>query len=293
MNVLSSPDEQEADRPRCRPGLRPEKPIYAWAAVEYFYSGVGAPLPLPPRKKSPPPRHYTGFMVDDVTRSKVRQWSRQRRPTSNLALRLARKVLGIDVDDYANKHGAATIRRLEELYGPLPATVRSSSRHDGISGIYLFQIPDGLGLRARELSAVHVDGSMTGDVEVVWTHCRYMSCWPSRHPDRPWPRYRWFGLDGQRLQRIPVLEDLATLPEPWLPLLEQQQDQQRVPAKRRNRKKVAMSQTREPRQQREIRSALSAAGAAVRNAPEGSRNKILNRQAYLLAGHTDITDDEI
>ena len=36
-------------------------------------------------------------------------------------------VLGLDVDDYDDKHGGETMRRLADEWGLLPATVRSTS----------------------------------------------------------------------------------------------------------------------------------------------------------------------
>ncbi len=58
-----------------------------------------------------------------------------------MALRLVTGVVGIDMDAYGGKQGERTLTRLEQLLGSLPATVVSTSRTDGVSGIGLFQVP--------------------------------------------------------------------------------------------------------------------------------------------------------
>ena len=123
--------------------LRPEEPVFASAARLYLEGGLGFPIPLPPRRKAPPPRGYTGAEARDVSVGQINRWSRSRRRTSNIGLRMAPGLIGVDVDAYDGKRGADTLDRLEQLDGPLPASVRSSGRSDGISGVYLFRIPQG------------------------------------------------------------------------------------------------------------------------------------------------------
>jgi hypothetical protein len=93
--------------------------------------------------------------------------------------------------------------------GRLPATLRSTSRTDGLSGIYLFSVPAGTTLEANPADGVQV---------VQWFH-RYVTCWPSTHPEgRP---YEWFdGRDQDsrvdEMVRLPGPTELPALPAQWL-----------------------------------------------------------------------------
>lgn len=59
-----------------------------------------------------------------------------------------------------------------------------------------------------------------GDVEIVQPHHRFVITWPSIHP-KTRQQYRWFGPDGSPLPEdvVPVVEDLAELPEAWVSAL--------------------------------------------------------------------------
>ena len=112
-------------------------------------------------------------------------------PGANLALRLSDEEIGIDVDAYGRKTGAATLAEAEKRWGPLPPTYRSSSRTDGVSGIRLYRVPPGTVLRDN----ITFPELGIGDIDIVQRHHRYVMSWPSLHPERR--QYLWTcELDG-------------------------------------------------------------------------------------------------
>src|ERR1700733_2325081 len=91
---------------------------FALSAPRYYTDGWS---PIPARRKKALVRGYTGRdgrYPDLVT---VEKWARRFR-RANVALRLPEDVIGIDVDAYTGKAGAATLVYLEWGLGPLPAT---------------------------------------------------------------------------------------------------------------------------------------------------------------------------
>jgi len=140
--------------------------------MDYLASGVGFPLPLPPQAKQYPPKGVTGRQGVDPSPGKVKAWCRNRQPRTNVALRLVTGVVGIDVDAYGGKQGERTLARLEQLLGSLPATVVSTSRTDGVSGIGLFQVPPGR-LWTPAVRAQQQDGLVTGHIDVIQRSHRY------------------------------------------------------------------------------------------------------------------------
>ena len=98
------------------------------------------PVPLPPRSKKSPPTGYTGSDGRTPTYTEIGDWTRSD-PHANIAIVLGPDAIGIDVDAYGTKTGAATLAELEALHGQLPATVSITSREDGVSGIRLFRLP--------------------------------------------------------------------------------------------------------------------------------------------------------
>lgn len=145
---------------------------YADEALHLLRSRLGSPLPLPYGQKQAPPIHWTGWEAPYVTEREVVQWI-EHQGGDNLCLRVADGVLGIDVDAYRDKVGAETLAAFEEQYGQLPATVVSTSRDDGVSGIRLYRVAAG----ARWPS------SMGRDVEVIHPGHRYAVWQGSRHPE--------------------------------------------------------------------------------------------------------------
>lgn len=186
-------------------------------ANEYRKAGWLGTLPLPLGKKHPPPEGYTGGgrpYPDDV---QIKRWQSGKH---NLALRLAEvpgyvpagspprgyELLGLDVDDYKDKHGAAQLTELEELYGKLPPTLRSSSRWESgeLSCIYLFYVPAGYRYLGKAAKAI----------EVIQKRHRYMVVYPSTNPDAENATYRWKAKDGA-YRDVPNLDDVAVLPHNW------------------------------------------------------------------------------
>jgi hypothetical protein len=136
---------------------------FAKSMSEYFSEGLLSPLPLPPRQKASPPTGYTGQGGVMASSAELNQWRRER-PNANIALRLPRNVLGIDVDDYPGKDGGSTLAAAEKAWGKLPPTIRSSARSDRpASGIRLFRIPEGLAWPSKLPQGGGVD-------EIRWDH---------------------------------------------------------------------------------------------------------------------------
>src|SRR5690349_10023799 len=69
---------------------------YARGAALYLAAGY-SPLPLPVGQKKPPPEGWTGRDAPMATQAEVQAWC-TRYPDANVALRLPRGVIGIDVD---------------------------------------------------------------------------------------------------------------------------------------------------------------------------------------------------
>jgi|GEM_PF-1949570 len=178
---------------------------YRDAAPTYLAAGWTGVLPLPPRAKAHPPAGYTGRAGIDPSPADVQTWCDFRPADANLALRLPTTVVGIDVDAYGGKPGAATLARLEADLGPLPPTVMSTSRDDGTSGIRLYRVP------ARPAWSDPGDG-----VEIIHHGWRYLVAWPSIH-DKTGALYRWWDLStGRPLDAPPRWSDLPELPAAWV-----------------------------------------------------------------------------
>lgn len=188
---------------------------YQEAAQDYFDAGW-SPIPLPQNSKDPVPDGYTGVKGEYVSRAQLKLWLRPTGrvnagklnfPPGNIALRLPNTVLGVDVDAYGSKAGAATLAAAEKAWGPLPATWLTTSRDDGISGIRLFTIPEGLAWPGQLPQG--------GGVELLrWDH-RYALVEPSTNPQNKGKPYVWY-RDGVRTFAIPELSDLPALSEAWV-----------------------------------------------------------------------------
>ncbi|MGV0699138.1 AAA family ATPase [Mycolicibacter sinensis] len=178
---------------------------YAGAAPVYLEAGW-APFPLPAGQKLPPPVGATGRGNPLPSAADCHAWADDpRHAGGNTALRMPPTVVGIDVDDYGDKPGAATLAGWEFSWGQRPATWRSSARGaDTVSGIYYYRIPAGV-----ELSSNPDKG-----VEIVQHHHRYAVVAPSQHPDTG-RRYRWYDPAGQ-VCGPPRVDQLPELPAAWL-----------------------------------------------------------------------------
>jgi putative DNA primase/helicase len=206
---------------------------YARAAKSYFEAGW-SPLPLPHEAKSPVPDGFTGAPGKYVDTSQLRRWTAERAratagklnyPPSNIAIRLPRDIIGIDVDAYGAKRGADTLALAEEAWGPLPPTWVSTSKRDGMSGIRLYRIPEGLAWPGELPQGKGVE-------LIRWDH-RYMIVAPSIH-DLTSEEYRWCKEVLQEVPGSPDAEvaitlvdeeesfpdadgaDIPSLPEEWV-----------------------------------------------------------------------------
>lgn len=165
------------------------------------------PLPLPVGKKSPPPDGYTGFRAKPVSTVEFERWI-VANAAGNVASRMPVGVVGIDIDDYDDKHGAIDLARLEEIHGSLPPTWSSSSRGVGsASGIRFYRVPVG----------TRFPGGLSTSIEVIQPHHRYAVVAPSTHPEgRP---YCWYDTGDEASSEPPDIDDLADLPWAWIEAL--------------------------------------------------------------------------
>lgn len=177
---------------------------YGDNAEHYWSAGWRGILPLPPNRKEPPPYGYTGANGEWPSFADVFAWAEEN-PSANIALRLPSNVLGIDVDCYSGKVGRRTLDNAISRWGPLPLTWVSTSRDDGVSGIYLFRVPDDL----------RWPGEVGPAIELIQRRHRYMVAPPSVHPSgKP---YGWIDPDGYpREQHPPNIDELPWLPDSWV-----------------------------------------------------------------------------
>jgi hypothetical protein len=192
---------------------------YAEQAWPLHASGIGSPLPIPHAAKTPPPAGFTGRNGVDPSGADVHAWGEDR-GGDNIACRLADGVLGIDVDAYAPKNGAASLVALEARLGPLPASVVLTSRDDGISGIRLYRVPAG---RSWVENVDHLLGR-DSHIDVIQRGHRYAMWIGSTHGETG-AAYR---MDDLRTGEIAVegvkVDDLPELPPEWVEALQPAQD---------------------------------------------------------------------
>lgn len=182
---------------------------YAAAAAAYRRAGW-SPLPLPHGQKKSPPNGWTGREGAWPSGADVQAWTEDH-GGGNIALRMPPNVLGIDVDDYKDKPGAAVLDALQERHGTLPPTWTSSSR-GGRSGIRFYRVPEGL----------RWPGILGPGIETIRFDHRYAVAWPSLHPEGG--TYRWTRPDGatalnEGTMDLPTVDDLPPLPDTWITAL--------------------------------------------------------------------------
>jgi hypothetical protein len=189
---------------------------YGEAAQLYWDADWRGILPLPARQKSPVPSGRTGHNGEDPSYPDILQYC-EMHPAGNLALRMPDTVIGIDIDAYGGKTGAATIAEAEKRWGQLPAGPRSSSRlenGDRTSGIRFFRIPAGTKLAGQ----IQFDELGIGHIEVIQNHHRYAVAWPSIH-DTTGQTYWWYNAQWQHIG-IPNIADFPALPAAWIEALQ-------------------------------------------------------------------------
>jgi hypothetical protein len=180
---------------------------YGNAALKYIKAGWPEALPIwkgGTRDKQPMVRGYhgrEGVWPDDTTN---KLWA-GRYARANIALRLPRWIVGLDVDHYGDKYGWDTLIELEGELGPLPSGPVSTAREDGFSGIRLFMVPGDYAGAAWPAQA-------GPDIDMITWYERYVICAPSIH--KTGNVYRWLS-DGNGMKHMPAPSDLSILPEDW------------------------------------------------------------------------------
>jgi DNA polymerase III delta prime subunit len=177
---------------------------YAAGADAYWRAGWKSPVPLPYKAKKNPPTGYTGAGGIDPSYPDIDTWVNGPEGGGNIALRMPRNVIGIDVDAYGDKLGRQTLAEAEAAHGELPATWRTTSRDDGISGIRFYRVPEGLAW----------PGEIGHSTEIIQHRHRYALVWPSVHPEGR--TYRWIGPEGVTAATVPDVDDLPLLPDAWV-----------------------------------------------------------------------------
>lgn len=181
---------------------------YRDAAPTYRAAGWIGVLPVPYGTKKLRAVGWTGHEGRWPSYADVQSWcdsDAHDEGGGNIALRLPPDIVGIDVDGYDGKQGAATLAGHAERWGPLPATWWSTSRDDGVSGIRLYRVPDGL----------RWPGQAGAHIEIIQTAHRYAVVSPSVHPDTG-RTYRWIRPDGIVSTSPPDPDELPLLPDPWI-----------------------------------------------------------------------------
>jgi len=202
---------------------------YGRAARLYWRAGFTCPLPLPAGRKDPVPKGYTGHDGALVSVKDLARWERTK-GDGNIALHLLGPQVGIDVDAYDGKAGERSLRRAEAELGELPPTYISTARDDGISGIRLFRLPEGVEItKEAEHRIVEAFGEpvetngharQASNIEIIRPDHRYVVVWPSTNPDADGALYRWIDPDGTFLEdEVPDRSRIAELPAAWVRFL--------------------------------------------------------------------------
>jgi len=183
---------------------------YGISAIPYFDAGFS---PLPALGKLLVVKGASG-RHPMASRQQIEKWSKTHGPF-NVALRLPKNVLALDVDTY--KGDLDRLAKLEAELGKLPTTWNSDSR-GGQGGKLLYRIPD-------ELASERWQSNISGITIVQHTH-RYVMALPSRNKESN-SRYQWYmGLNGPLVPdyQIPTVNDLTDIPEEWASVLKKTVD---------------------------------------------------------------------
>lgn len=180
-----------------------------------------SPLPLPPREKFPPPYGWTGALAPVASGPDIQAWIdgtpndelKYSAAEGNIALRLPKGVIGIDLDDYGDKKGAQTFQDAVTKVGEAPpSTGKLTSRAGGASGIRLFRVREDV-----QLASTFAAAGFGPDIEIIQNHHRYLVGPGSIHPDTQEP-YRWYNRtkEGWEVGDLPDVADLPELPGSWV-----------------------------------------------------------------------------
>jgi hypothetical protein len=173
------------------------------------YTGRGWPvIPVHPQSKECAVVGYTGRDGKYPTLAEVTAWTDEY-SGHNIAIRLPRDIIGIDVDAYDGRLGYETLQEREAELGELPRTYVITSRGGDTSGIRLFRVPTGKNWKGTAGAGIDV---------LTWYH-RYAVVFPSVHPQTG-NEYAWYHEkeDGTfRASECPSYTDdiIPDLPREW------------------------------------------------------------------------------
>lgn len=189
-----------------------------WGAIAV--GRVNPDRPDAPPHKTPWHTGRTGYHGRDATADEIATWAENvvgriafgpERGVLGVGARTPVGVIGIDVDQYGDKHGLATIAKYAAKHGLLPPTFVLTARdYASGSGIRLFRVPE-------DFSAVgELDG---GDVEIIQRHHRHVI--PRGGLHHTGATYRLYGPDGDEItdKVVPHRDELPALPDAWLEAL--------------------------------------------------------------------------
>ncbi|WP_291313714.1 bifunctional DNA primase/polymerase [Corynebacterium sp. UBA2622] len=172
--------------------------------VDSYFECGWAPFPLPAGKKFPPAGEVTGRNRKD--NDFLKELWKNPVDNANVGLRIPDGVIGLDIDNYANKSGAKTRESLEIEYGALPPTfyntrhgARSKSRH------LFFQVPKGVEFK-----------QLGGGIDILQPHHRYAVAAPSTFNG---DAYKWYDTQDEEMSTPPKVADLPALPDRWVDFL--------------------------------------------------------------------------
>ena len=195
----------------------PRGDVYARAAWAVFHAGY-SPIPLDPSTKDGHiPVGFTGYDGRMASGADVQTWVEDC-PGHNIAARLPKHAVGIDVDAYGDKPAAVTLDRLEAELGPLPDTFRVSARfsddYDAISGNPPVSNP----LRSTQRKATDQAAGWRGGwdgIDIVRHGHRFAIGPPSVHPKRGTPYQVLNESTGEITDALPPVDSLPMLPAAW------------------------------------------------------------------------------
>ena len=176
---------------------------YAKSALACVRDGIS---PIPVKGKVPLVSGHHGRAGAWVTPSLADEWAQLYH--SDIAARLPRDMVGLDVDDYDGKAGGRTLAELESELGDLPLTIRSTARWgQGESGIKWFRVPDSY------LNAEWAGIAGPGIEIVSWSN-RYAIIPPSFHAGVE-REYGWYD-ESTGIELIwPEFSEMPELPKAW------------------------------------------------------------------------------
>ena len=186
---------------------------YGDSALAYFRAGWPEALPIwrgGQKDKQPMVRGYHGREGTWPDKKTHELWA-GRYARANIALRLPRWIVGLDVDHYNDKYGGDSLAELQDKLGPLPGTFVSTARDDGVSGIRLFMVPgDFVGSAWPSQAAV--------DIDMITWYERYVICSQSLH--RNGKMYEWYRQQGtfkemRKVRMVPGPQHMSALPIEW------------------------------------------------------------------------------